>query len=84
MDDADASDAVAAAKAAFPSFSSLPARSRARMLRAYSDILLANRADLAAIIVAENGKPCELLASLLSLFLSTHIILAFLLNRPFD
>jgi len=59
MDASDASDAVAAAQAAFAEFSATPGRNRARMLRAYNDILLANKADLAAIIVAENGKPCR-------------------------
>lgn len=59
MDASDSSDAVAAALKAFPEFSVTPARNRARMLRAFNDVLLANKADLAAIIVAENGKPCE-------------------------
>jgi succinate-semialdehyde dehydrogenase/glutarate-semialdehyde dehydrogenase len=59
MDASDSSDAVAAALKAFPEFSATPARNRARMLRSYNDILLANKADFAAIIVAENGKPCK-------------------------
>ncbi|UZJ50736.1 hypothetical protein CBS101457_000056 [Exobasidium rhododendri] len=49
--------AITAADAAFKSFSKTTARSRARMLRKMNDLMLENKADIAKIIVAENGKP---------------------------
>lgn len=57
MDASDVAKAVDAAQATFETFRKIPARDRARMLRAYNDVVLAHKEDLATIIVAENGKP---------------------------
>jgi succinate-semialdehyde dehydrogenase/glutarate-semialdehyde dehydrogenase len=51
--------AITAADEAFKTFSKTTARSRARMLRKMFDLMMENKADLAKIIVAENGKPRE-------------------------
>lgn len=57
MNSEDVTLAVDAAEQAFKTFRKVPARERARMLRKFNDLLLENKADLAALIVAENGKP---------------------------
>ncbi|KAL2860049.1 aldehyde dehydrogenase domain-containing protein [Aspergillus pseudodeflectus] len=53
---ADLNNAITSAAAVFPSWRSLPGRTRARYLRRISDLLLKNKEDLARIITAENGK----------------------------
>ncbi|EKG19080.1 hypothetical protein MPH_03601 [Macrophomina phaseolina MS6] len=53
---ADLHAAIRAASAAFPRWRAQSGRARARILRTLSDLLVAHRADLGAIITAENGK----------------------------
>lgn len=45
------------AHAAFPAWRDQPAKTRAQLLRRWFDLILANRDDLAAIMVSEQGKP---------------------------
>lgn len=59
MDTKDVERSVTAAQTAFQTFRKISGRERARMLRAYNDIILANAEDFAKIIVAENGKPLK-------------------------
>ena len=49
--------AVAAAEAAFREWSGLLVQERSRRLRLWFDLIIANREDLARIMVAEQGKP---------------------------
>ncbi|KAL7620361.1 succinate semialdehyde dehydrogenase NADP+ linked [Parahypoxylon ruwenzoriense] len=49
--------AVAAAEAAFPSFRSKTGRERAKLLRKWYDLVVANADDIAKLITWENGKP---------------------------
>lgn len=49
--------AIAAANAAWPAWRKKTARERALILRAWSDLMLANVDDLAQIMTAEQGKP---------------------------
>ncbi|MDQ0471274.1 NAD-dependent succinate-semialdehyde dehydrogenase [Labrys wisconsinensis] len=49
--------AVAAAEAAFATWRRVPATERARLLERWHDLILANVADLARIMTAEQGKP---------------------------
>ncbi|ADZ69149.1 NAD-dependent succinate-semialdehyde dehydrogenase [Polymorphum gilvum] len=49
--------AVEVAAAAFKSWAALTARERSTVLRAWFDLIMANRADLAAILTSEQGKP---------------------------
>ncbi len=49
--------AIAAAAAAQRAWAALAGKERAAVLRRWYDLLLANRADLAAILCAEMGKP---------------------------
>ncbi|MDR6955134.1 succinate-semialdehyde dehydrogenase/glutarate-semialdehyde dehydrogenase [Ancylobacter sp. 3268] len=49
--------AVAAAELAFTSWRRVPAAERARLLERWHDLILANAADLARIMTAEQGKP---------------------------
>ncbi|WP_116043318.1 NAD-dependent succinate-semialdehyde dehydrogenase [Amycolatopsis palatopharyngis] len=53
---ADAADAVDAAAAAASAWARTPARQRSEILRRAYDLVLRDRADLAALITAENGK----------------------------
>lgn len=53
----DAKEAVKAAEKAFASFSKTTARSRARMLRKWFDLMTENSEQLAKIVTMENGKP---------------------------
>lgn len=53
----DAARAVEAASIAFSPWSRTPAKQRAVVLRRWFDLLLANAADLGAIMTAEQGKP---------------------------
>ncbi|KAL2865204.1 NAD-dependent succinate-semialdehyde dehydrogenase [Aspergillus lucknowensis] len=52
----DLRDAIAAASAAFPTWRALSGRTRGRILRKISDLLVSNKEDLGRIITAENGK----------------------------
>ncbi|MFN3751346.1 MAG: NAD-dependent succinate-semialdehyde dehydrogenase [Thiobacillus sp.] len=54
---ADVERAIEAAHAAFPAWRDLTAKARAQLLRRWFDRILAHRDDLAAIMVAEQGKP---------------------------
>jgi len=54
---ADVERAITAADAAFPAWRDQTAKSRAQLLRRWFDLILANRDDLAAIMVSEQGKP---------------------------
>ena len=49
--------AIAAAEIAFRSWRAVPAAERARLLERWNDLILANSADLARIMTAEQGKP---------------------------
>lgn len=49
--------AIDAAAAAFPSWSARTGKERAAVLRAWFDLMMANAADLATIMTAEQGKP---------------------------
>tara|TARA_R110000782_G_scaffold226607_1_gene313402 strand:- start:564 stop:2024 length:1461 start_codon:yes stop_codon:yes gene_type:complete len=53
----DASRAVEAASKAFLSWSRMPAKQRAVLLRNWFNLLMANADDLGAIMTAEQGKP---------------------------
>ncbi len=53
----DAERAIAAAGRAFPDWSGRTALERAEILREWYSLILANADDLAAILVAEQGKP---------------------------
>lgn len=55
----DASDAVAAAKRAFPAWSALPAAERAAQIGASIEGLEATRDEDARILTLENGKPFQ-------------------------
>ena len=54
---ADAQLATAAAQAAFADWSARPARERARLLKRWHALIVANTEDLAKIISREQGKP---------------------------
>ena len=54
---AEAASAIAAAERAFPLWSKKTAKERAAMMRRWFDLMLANLDDLAALMVAEQGKP---------------------------
>lgn len=56
MDDVDTDAAIAAATAAFPSYSAISARQRARMILKYDELVRANKEDLSQLIVLETGK----------------------------
>src|SRR4249919_1793354 len=49
--------AIEAAAAALPAWRARPARERAAFLRAFSDLMLRHRRDLAMIMTREQGKP---------------------------
>ncbi|KAE8362549.1 succinate semialdehyde dehydrogenase [Aspergillus caelatus] len=53
----DTTRAIAAASAAFQTFRHTLVRDRARLLRQWHDLIIANRDDLATLITWENGKP---------------------------
>ena len=57
MDKHDTALAVDAAFEAFKTFKKTSARSRARLLRKWSDLCIENADDLALIMTLENGKP---------------------------
>ncbi|MFP5408306.1 MAG: NAD-dependent succinate-semialdehyde dehydrogenase [Gammaproteobacteria bacterium] len=54
---ADVEHAIEAAHAAFAGWRDTPAKTRAQLLRRWFDLILANRDDLATIMVSEQGKP---------------------------
>ena len=54
---AEAEEAVAAAKAAFPVWSGRLAKGRSQILRRWFDLVMANQDRLAGILTAEQGKP---------------------------
>ena len=57
MSAADARQAIAAAGAAFPEWSAMPARKRSQLLRKWFDLIQQHADDLAALLTAEQGKP---------------------------
>ncbi|KKA29446.1 hypothetical protein TD95_002698 [Thielaviopsis punctulata] len=57
FDEADTELAIQAAVAAFPSFKKTSARSRARLLRKWYDLMVEHHEDLSQLITLENGKP---------------------------
>jgi len=57
MDETDAEAAVAAAARAFPAWRARTAKDRAKLLRAWFDLILAHEHDLAHLMTAEQGKP---------------------------
>ena len=57
LDVAHARQAVAAAKAAIPTWAARPARERATILHRWSALILANLEDLAYLVTMEQGKP---------------------------
>ena len=54
---AEALDAVAAARAAFPAWAAKSAKERAAVLRRWFELIMAHRDDLARLMTAEQGKP---------------------------
>lgn len=56
MDEVDTDAAIAAAAAAFPSFSRIPARQRARMILELDRLVRENKEDLAILTTMESGK----------------------------
>lgn len=56
MDEEDTQRAIGAAAAALPLFRRTTARERARLLRRWYDLVVANASDLATLITYENGK----------------------------
>ncbi len=57
LDPADAQQAIDAAHRAQPAWRALTAKARAKLLRDWFDLIMANQDDLAAIMTAEQGKP---------------------------
>ncbi len=57
FDAAATEQAVTAAHAAFPAWAARTAKERAVVLRRWNDLILANAADLAMLMTAEQGKP---------------------------
>jgi succinate-semialdehyde dehydrogenase/glutarate-semialdehyde dehydrogenase len=57
MGAADARAAIGAAHAAFPAWAKKTAGERARIMRKWFDLMMANLNDLAVIMTAEQGKP---------------------------
>jgi succinate-semialdehyde dehydrogenase/glutarate-semialdehyde dehydrogenase len=56
-EDVDVRRAIAEAEAARPQWAAMTAIERARILRRWYDLIVANADDLAAILTAEQGKP---------------------------
>jgi len=54
---ADVVDAIGHAHRAFPYWRDTPAKTRARLLRRWFDLILQHRDDLATLMVCEQGKP---------------------------
>ncbi len=53
----EANDAIAAAAAAFPLWAKKTAKERANIMRAWFNLIIANREDIALIMTSEQGKP---------------------------
>jgi succinate-semialdehyde dehydrogenase / glutarate-semialdehyde dehydrogenase len=54
---AETRDAIETASAAFPAWAKQTAEERARIMRAWFELIIANRDDLALIMTTEQGKP---------------------------
>jgi succinate-semialdehyde dehydrogenase / glutarate-semialdehyde dehydrogenase len=57
MGAAEAHSAIDAAYRALPAWRAKPAKERAKILRAWFDLMMANQEDLAQLMTAEQGKP---------------------------
>ncbi|HEX5127797.1 MAG TPA: NAD-dependent succinate-semialdehyde dehydrogenase [Rhodocyclaceae bacterium] len=57
LDGGHANQAIAVANAALPAWRGKPARERAKLMRAWFDLILANGDDLATLMTLEEGKP---------------------------
>lgn len=57
LDETGASEAVRAAKEAYPSWAATPVRERQRILARWLEIMLAEEEELARLVTAEGGKP---------------------------
>ena len=57
MGAAETKRAIAAAEAALPAWRALPAKERAKILRKWFDLIIANADDLALLLTTEQGKP---------------------------
>jgi succinate-semialdehyde dehydrogenase / glutarate-semialdehyde dehydrogenase len=57
LGDTETRRAIEAANAAWPAWRALTAGARARILRRWHDLVLANQEDLAVIMTSEQGKP---------------------------
>ncbi len=55
--EAETRDAIEKASAAFPAWARKTGKERARIMRAWFELMLANRDDLALIMTTEQGKP---------------------------
>jgi succinate-semialdehyde dehydrogenase / glutarate-semialdehyde dehydrogenase len=53
----DVEQAITAAAAAFPAWSRRPAHERSQILRAWANLILSHREDLARLMTLEQGKP---------------------------
>jgi succinate-semialdehyde dehydrogenase/glutarate-semialdehyde dehydrogenase len=54
---AETRDAIDKAAAAFPGWAAMTCKERANILRAWFDLIMANREDIALIMTSEQGKP---------------------------
>ncbi len=54
---AEARDAIAKAHAALPGWAKMTGKARAKILRAWFELIIANRDDIALIMTSEQGKP---------------------------
>jgi succinate-semialdehyde dehydrogenase/glutarate-semialdehyde dehydrogenase len=59
LDETHTRSAIEAASAAFPAWSSLPAKQRSKILRKWFQLIMANRSDLGKLLTAEQGKPLK-------------------------
>jgi succinate-semialdehyde dehydrogenase/glutarate-semialdehyde dehydrogenase len=59
LDETHTRSAIEAASAAFPAWSSLPAKQRSKILRKWFHLIMANRSDLGKLLTAEQGKPLK-------------------------
>lgn len=57
MSEDEIADAIARADAALPAWRARTARDRGEVLRRWHDLIIARKADLAALMTAEQGKP---------------------------
>ncbi|MCR4283312.1 MAG: NAD-dependent succinate-semialdehyde dehydrogenase [Bauldia sp.] len=54
---AETRDAIAKAHAAFPAWAKLTGKARAKVMRAWFELIMANRDDIGLIMTTEQGKP---------------------------